>query len=67
MKVFQLISFLRTQPQHLTVAYKLFSEQCLLEEKDIKIEELGMARPDGWIPNARPDKVSQTYLVFPGL
>lgn len=66
MKVSDLISFLKTQPQHLPVAYRLYSEQCLLEEKDIKVEDLGIARPDGWVPSARPDKISVPYLVLPG-
>lgn len=64
--VAELIIFLQTQPQDALVAYKRYSEQCLLEVEDIEVEELCQARPDGWIQNCRPDISSQMYLVFPG-
>lgn len=66
MKVSELIAFLQTQPQHLTVAYRLHSEQCTLDAEDIRIEELCHPRPDGWIQDKRPDMPTQSYLVFPG-
>lgn len=66
MTVSELIDFLKTQPQHLPVAYCCMSEQVLLDSKDIKIEELCHARPDGWIQDRRPDMPTQPYLVFPG-
>lgn len=66
MNVSELISFLQSQPQHLTVVYQLHSEQCLMESTDIKVKQLSVARPDGWVPDARPDQPRQEYLVFPG-
>lgn len=66
MKVSELIEFLKTQPQDLTVVYKLFSEQCILDEENITIRELSRPRPDGWVHNERPDMPTQMYLVFPG-
>lgn len=66
MKVSELIDYLKTQPQHLTVVFRCYSESCILEAKDIKIEELCAPRDDGWVPNTRPDKATQTYLVLPG-
>lgn len=66
MTVKELIEFLLQQPQDLLVAYKLHSEQCLLEEIYIEIEELCTPRDDGWIHDMRPDKPTQSYLVFPG-
>ncbi len=66
MTVSELISFLQTQPQHLTVVYKCCSEQCVLESKDIAVEELCEERTDGWVANKRKDKPLRTYLVLPG-
>jgi hypothetical protein len=66
MNVKQLVEYLEKQPQHLPVVYRLFSEHCLLEEKDIRQEKLCQARDDGWVHDARPDKPSQQYLVLPG-
>ena len=66
MTVAELIKFLKKQPPQLQVAYRCCSEQCLLEEKDIEIQELCKARPDGWIQNKRPDMGTETYLVLPG-
>jgi hypothetical protein len=64
--VSELIEFLKGQPQDLQVAFELYSEQCLLRTKDIEIQELSEPRNDGWVPNKRPDKPTQKYLVFPG-
>lgn len=66
MTVSELIDFLHTQPQDLPVAYRCCSENCLLEAKDIKTDELCLDRGDGWVANKRPDRASRTYLVFPG-
>ncbi len=66
MKVSELIDFLKTQPQELTVVYCCYSEQCMLDAESIKIEELGLEREDGWVHNPRPDKPTKKYLVFPG-
>ena len=66
MSVAELIAFLQTQPQHLPVVFLLFSEQRLLEPKDICIEDACLPRDDGWVQNARPDMPTQTYLMFPG-
>jgi hypothetical protein len=66
MTVAELIEFLKTQPQDLPVAFKIYSENSLMDVGQIEVEELGMPRNDGWVPNKRPDKPSQKYLVFPG-
>lgn len=66
MTISELIAYLQEQPQDLQVAYRLYSEQCLLDVSHIEILELCEARPDGWIQNKRPDKPTQTYLMFPG-
>jgi hypothetical protein len=66
MKVKDLIEILKTYDQEMLVAYKLFSEQCLLEKEHLKVESLCEARPDGWIQDARPDIETVDYLVFPG-
>lgn len=66
MKVKELIEFLKTIDHNLDVAYKIFSEQCLLELDDIEIKELCEARSDGWIHDFRKDKPSRKYLVLAG-
>ena len=66
MTVAELIAFLQTQPQYLPVAYRCCSEQALLESDDIRIKEACMPRNDGWVQDKRPDKETQTYLLFPG-
>lgn len=66
MKVKELIKYLQTLDQNMDVAYRLFSEQCLLTKKEIKIVDLCKPRPDGWIQNERPDMPTQKYLMFPG-
>lgn len=66
MTVAELIEYLKTQPQEVPVAYRIHSEQCVLEVNDIVIETLCIARPDGWVQNYRPDKPSTQYLVLPG-
>lgn len=66
MTVKELIEFLQTQPQHLVVAYQCYSEYNTLTSQSIQIRELSRQRDDGWIADSRPDKPTQTYLVFPG-
>ena len=66
MTVAELIEYLQTQPQGLQVAYEIYSEQCLMESRNIRIFEGCEARPDGWIHHKRPDKPTRTYLMFPG-
>lgn len=66
MTVAELIQFLQTQPQDLPVAYRMCSEQCLLNAEDIRISEECLPRVDGWIQNQRRDMPTQKYLMFPG-
>ena len=66
MTVAELIAFLQTQPQDLQVAYERNSEQCLLEANELHQEVCCEPRADGWIHDQRPDKATQTYLMFPG-
>mgnify|MGYP001604601929 CR=1 FL=1 len=66
MTVAELIQHLKTFPSDLRVAYHIYSEQALLEEKDVLLAAYTPARPDGWIENARPDKRTETYVMFPG-
>ena len=64
--VTELIAFLQTQPQDLQVAYRCYSEQVLIDAEGIGLFEGCLPRDDGWIQHKRPDKPSQTYLLFPG-
>jgi len=66
MTVAELIVYLQGQPQDLLVAYSLFSEQCLLEQSVISVQEFCEPRPDGWVQKKRPDLPSRPYLLFPG-
>ena len=66
MTVSELIELLKTYPQDLPVAYDKYSEQCILEAKDLSVQSLCAEREDGWVANARPDKPTIEYLVFPG-
>lgn len=66
MTVAQLIEFLKTQPQEMLVAYDIYSESALMEADMIKVQDLCIAREDGWLHHKRPDMPSQPYLVFPG-
>ncbi len=66
MTVADLIEILKKYPQDIKVAYQIYSEQCLLTEKDIKVMELCHAREDGWVHDQRPDKETEPYLVLPG-
>ena len=66
MTVKDLIAILKKYPKNLPVCYEMCSEQLLLEEQDIKVAPLCLPREDGWVADARPDKPTQNYLVFPG-
>lgn len=66
MTVAELIAFLQQQPQDMQVAYRLYSEQTLLDVADIYTLELCEPRADGWIQNRRGDMPKRKYLVFPG-
>lgn len=66
MTVSELINFLQQQPQDIQVAFRLFSEQRLLEEYDMSVVDLCLPRDDGWIQNKRPDMPTQKYLLLPG-
>jgi len=66
MTVRELIEHLQKYPQNLPVAYRLYSESCLLVAKDIEVVSLCEPRPDGWVANKRPDKPSIDYLLLPG-
>ena len=66
MNVRELIELLKTFNPELPVAYKCYSEQCLIKHDDIDVKSLCEPRSDGWLQNARPDKPSTEYLVFPG-
>lgn len=66
MLVSDLIALLQTFPQDLPVAYRRYSEQCLLEKSQLCVTEDCSPRPDGWIQHARPDMPKIKYLMFPG-
>ena len=66
MKVSDLIEYLQTQPQHLTVVYRCCSEPSVLQADEIKIKKLCAERPDGWVQNLRDDSLTREYLVLPG-
>lgn len=66
MTVRELIEHLKTFDPELPVAYRCYSEQTLLELDDVHVKSLCEPRADGWLQNARPDKPSTDYLVFPG-
>ena len=66
MNVAELVEFLQEQPQDLPVVFSCCSEQRVLEKEMISIEELCLARPDGWVQNKRPDMLTVEYLVLPG-
>jgi len=66
MTVAELIAFLQKQPQDLPVVYAIYSEYALLQPEDIKVDELGLSRNDGWVHSKRRDQPFRQYLVFPG-
>jgi len=66
MTVAELIEHLKTFPQDLPVAFQCYSEQALMKPGDIAIKQCQPPRKDGWVHDARPDRPSVPYLVFPG-
>ena len=64
--VAELIAHLQTLPQQLPVAYRLHSEQILMELDDVSVEWLQEARPDGWVHDKRSDRPAVRYVVFLG-
>ena len=64
MTVAEFIEYLKSQPQDITVACRCWSEQCLLDTRDIEFVELCHPREDGWIQNKRPDMETETYLLL---
>ena len=66
MTVSELINVLKTYKQDMHVVYKAYSEHCMLNVTDLRVQELCVARPDGWVENKRGDKATVNYLVFPG-
>lgn len=66
MTVRELIEALRKFDPDLPVCFERFSEHCLMGSDQLVTKQLQPARPDGWVHDARPDKPSTTYIVFPG-
>ena len=66
MTVAELIELLQQYPSDMLVAYEMYSEQTLMYAGDIHLFKGCEPRQDGWIQNERPDKATQTYLLFPG-
>lgn len=66
MTVEELIEILKGYNPQLPVVYRCYSEQVLLEEREILVEEHSLPRADGWVEDKRPDKPHQQYLLFPG-
>lgn len=66
MKVRELIALLLTFPPEVDVAYMCCSEQCVLNANDIDLIKAVPPRADGWVQNARPDMLTQDYVLFPG-
>ena len=66
MKVKELIEILQAMPQDIDVAYRCWSEQCLMEPDEVSLFDGTAPRPDGWIQNARPDMEVIQYVMFPG-
>lgn len=66
MTVKELIEFLKQYPGDALVAYSKYSEQRLMEKDEVSLIEAGKPRPDGWVPDRRPNTGAQTYVMFPG-
>lgn len=66
MIVAELIEFLKTQPQDIPVAFEQYSDYTAMDFEFIYVRELQLARNDGYVGAARPDKSTQQWLVFPG-
>jgi hypothetical protein len=37
-----------------------------MEEFQVGVDTLSLAREDGWVPRSRPDKETTEYFLFPG-
>ena len=59
-----MIEYLKSLPQDMKIVKSEWSEHVLLEAKNFSIDELCVARPDGWVHEARPDKETERYLVI---
>lgn len=66
MTVAELIEHLKTFPQDLPVAYRCYSESVMMQPGEVVIKQCQPERHDGWVHNARPDKPSVPYCMFPG-
>lgn len=66
MTVQELIIALQAMDETLLVCYGMYSDNCILEATDLKVERHGLPRRDGWVAGLREDKPSREYLVFPG-
>ena len=61
-----LIDYLKDKPANMPVGIHMFSEMNSLCLEEIEEIETCLPRPDGWIPNSRPDKPRVKCLIFPG-
>ena len=62
MIVAELIQRLQALPQDVQVIKPLWSEFILIAEDDVILTTGVEARPDGWVHDARPDKLEVTYV-----
>lgn len=61
-----LIDYLKDKPENMPVGIYMYSEMDMLRLDWIEEVETCPPRPDGWIPNSRPDKRKVKCLIFPG-
>lgn len=66
MTVAKLIELLKEKPQDAIIGYQCYSENIIMTANQIKLVEACAPRDDGWIHDARPDKPTVTYVMFPG-
>lgn len=66
MTVKDLKELLDEYDDNMKIAYRLYSEYCLLEEDELELLKASTPRNDGWVHSLREDKDSQYYLLFPG-
>lgn len=66
MTVLELQELLKKFPPGMEIVFSRYSEQVVLEQSDITVEELCYPRDDGWVQDKRPDMPSKLYLCFPG-
>jgi hypothetical protein len=62
--VADLIAYLQTKPQDMVVIHSEHSEYVVLDLGQCSIENLCVAREDGWVQNYRPDMPTQQYLAL---